>query len=189
MSKKLKTKKQDRQVFYLNDDETKPITAGGVLIYKYVNDKLKFLIIDSRNMYEDIGGKCDKQDESIYDAISREVEEETNGQIKAKHIINRLKRTTSIVYAPKSKYVIYIVEATEREKGLKKSDFGDTELHDDFLRNITWINKDKLFSPEIIKNILNPRMKNRNLFIEIEKLVKKEDEQEKPKKMPTKRLF
>lgn len=165
------SKKSKRKTLFLNDDEAKPITAGGVLIYKNFGGKLKFLVIDSRNMYEDIGGKIDQEDNTIYDTVAREVEEETNGQIKAKNIVNRVKNAPYI-YTPRSKYVIFIVQASSREELLKKEDFGDMEIHDNFKRYIGWIEKSILLTPEIIKTKLNPRMRNRLLFLELDKLDK-----------------
>jgi hypothetical protein len=72
----------DRPTFYYNDDITKPIRAGGVIIYREINNKIQFLLIKkSLNIierYEDIGGKTDIIDVTQYDPIAREVSEETN---------------------------------------------------------------------------------------------------------------
>ena len=35
----------DRPTFYYNNDETKPIRAGGVIIYREINNKIQFLLI------------------------------------------------------------------------------------------------------------------------------------------------
>ena len=159
---------------YLDDDPAKPVTAGGVMIYKYVQNKIMLLIIETEGKYEDIGGKIDPEDDDIYSAVAREVQEETNEQIMSDDIIDRLKLAT-YVYMPKSKYVIYIVEATDIEKKLKKVDFGDMEYHDAFPRTIGWIARDALMKPHNIQYKMNWRMKSKELFnqlIEIEKNVK-----------------
>ncbi len=162
-----KTKAKEKTILYLNDDATMPVSAGGVLIYKNVNNAMHLLLIDSRNVYEDIGGKIDETDEDIYNAIAREVEEETNNIIEKDKIIDRIKKAHKLsqwVYVPKSKYVIFLVEATPTEQKLEKEKFGDTELHDNFPRTIGWISRENLMKPEITKFKMNWRMKSSTLF-------------------------
>lgn len=169
-----KTSKNSRVTMYVNDDDAKPVTAGGVLIYKKVNNKMMLLIIDCDGKYSDIGGKIDPIDTDIYDGISREVEEETNGMIKREEIVERLK-TAPYTYVKGSKYVIYIVEASNKEKHLTKADFGDAETHDNLPRTIAWVSRDELVMPATIKFKLNWRMKSRSLMdklAEIEKQFK-----------------
>jgi len=47
---------------------------------------------------------------------------------------------------------------------LKKSDFGDREIHDDIKRKVYWIPLKKILLPEIIKGKLNFRLRSRVLF-------------------------
>ena len=155
-------KKHERNTLYLDDD--RPVTASGALIYKNIKNKLYLLVSDNRNKYEDIGGKIDPEDATIQDAAGREIEEETNGMIKKKDIIDRLKKTTQYIYMPKSKYVVYLVEATENEQKLKKEDFGTKEIHDGFDRTIGWISREELCKPNVIKFKLNWRLKSKALF-------------------------
>jgi len=171
---KQNVKNNKRVELYLDDDPAKPITAGGVMIYKYVQSKMMLLIIDVDGKYEDIGGKIDPEDDDIFCAVARETQEETNNQIMSEDIIDRLK-TAPYVYVPKSKYVIYMVEAIDDERKLKKADFGDMEEHDGFPRTIGWIARDVLMKPHNIKYKMNWRLKSKQLFdqlIEIEKNVK-----------------
>lgn len=163
-----------RVVIYLDDDPAKPVTAGGVIIYKYVQNKMMVLIIEVEGKYEDIGGKIDPSDDDVFCAVAREVGEETNEMIKSEDIIDRLK-LAQYIYVPKSKYVIYIVEATNNEKQLKKADFGDMENHDEISRTIGWIARDELMKPNNIRYKMNWRLKSKELFnqlIEIEKNVR-----------------
>jgi hypothetical protein len=169
-----KNTKAKRVTLYLDDDPAKPITAGGVMIYKYVQNKMMLLIIETDGKYEDIGGKIDPIDDDIFCAVAREIQEETNNHILSNDIIERLK-LAPYIYVPKSKYVIYLVEATNTEKKLKKSDFGDMEEHDAFPRTIGWISRDVLIKPQNVQYKLNWRLKSKALFdqlIEIEKTVK-----------------
>jgi 8-oxo-dGTP pyrophosphatase MutT (NUDIX family) len=164
---KSKSKSKSRTILYIQDDNSMPVTAGGVLIYKNINNTMHLLMIDNLNIYEDIGGKIDPDDEDIYDAIAREVEEETNKMIEKKDIIERIKKAQQLshwVYVSRSKYVIFLIEASDEEIKLKKEDFGDRELHDDFPRTINWMPKENLMKPEIMKYKMNWRMKSRALF-------------------------
>lgn len=152
-----------RKIVYLNGDPNKPITASGVLIYKNVSGKMQLLIINTKNIYEDIGGKIDIDDISIYDATSREIEEETNGVIKKQDIIERI-RDARYIYVPKSKYLVFIVEALSIEKKLQKSDFGNKEIHANINRTIGWIDKYQLSNKNIIKYKLNYRLREKQIF-------------------------
>lgn len=160
--KKPKTKSQ-RVTLYLNDDDAKPVTAAGALFYKKVGKQMMVLVIENDSKYEDIGGKIDPDDEDIVAAASREIEEETNGIIKAENVIERL-RTATYIYVPRSKYVIYLVEANAEEKKLKKNDFGDREEHDGFPRTIGWMAREELAKPAIVQFKMNWRMKCKSLF-------------------------
>lgn len=166
----------NKKTMYLNDDKTKPITAAGALFYKKDGASLSLLIVDSNGKYEDIGGKIDSTDKTVYQAASREIEEETNGLIKAKDVIDRLKKA-EYIYVPHSKYVIFLISAVKKEQELKKEDFGDYEGHDKILRSIGWVKRENLCKAEVIKHKLNWRLKieSKKLFArlaEIEKTLK-----------------
>jgi hypothetical protein len=149
-----------KKKFYFNDDKTKPIHAGGVIIYRFSDDKImEILLIETKSKYEDIGGKVDKTDVNVIDTISRETEEETNGVIKAEDIIDRLEECINICYNKDSKYVLYFIEATDEETKLVKKDFGDFEKHDDFKRTISWVKTKTIYKPNFIKYKLNHRLK------------------------------
>jgi len=152
-----------RPTFYFENDPTKPIRAGGVLIYKKYKDDIKFLLIRKLtfgdNMHEDIGGKTDINDIDIYDTISREVSEETNKVINCEIIKEQIKNGTPL-YVPFSKYLIYLVEANEEQIKLKPSSFGNEELHDSIKRKIYWI-----YAYNFIHDRynFNPRMNNQTI--------------------------
>jgi len=149
-----------RPTFYFENDITKPIRAGGVLIYKKYNGHLKFLLIKKLtygdDLHEDIGGKTDTCDKDIYDTISREVSEETNKVIDQEVIREQIKNGTPL-YVPFSKYLIYLVEANEDQLKLKSDDFGDEETHDSIKRKIYWIKIQNFIHD---RYNFNPRMNN-----------------------------
>lgn len=160
-------KKHIRVTKYLDNDISKNITAGGLILYK--KDKsgnLKLLLIKKKGMYEDIGGKIDLEDETIYDTVAREVEEETNNVISSNSIIERIKKAPYF-YSSHSKYVIFVVKANSNERHLRKEDFGETELHDDIERTIKWTSFRKF-----MKNKMNGRMRIKQLFDKLYELEK-----------------
>ena len=161
-----KPTKSQRVTMYLKNDDTKPVTAAGALFYKQVGKQMMLLVIENKSKYEDIGGKIDPGDGDIISAVLREIKEETNGQINMENGIERLK-TASYVYVPKSKYVIYIIEANASEKKLKKNDFGDREGHDGFARTIGWISLEELTNSATIQYKMNWRMKCKALFVKL----------------------
>ena len=154
----------ERPTFYIDGDKTKPVRAGGVIIYKYVKNELFMLLIDSRGQYEDIGGRTDYDDDDYFDTVVREVYEETNKIIKRKNTRDKIMATTQKVYIPVSKYVIFFIEATEKQKKLKKKDFGPKEIHDDIFRTINWISHSHFTEKNIINYKINFRLKNKHVF-------------------------
>ena len=134
-----------RPTFYYDNDEFKPIRAGGLIIYKIEQNKIKLLLIRTNfnniEVFEDIGGKTDSKDISFYETISREVGEETNNVINPNIIKNQLYNADSI-YISHGKYLLYIIKANNYEKKLDVIDFGNKEIHDNIDRTIEWVNVD-----------------------------------------------
>lgn len=164
---------ETRKSFYLNSDEEKPITAAGVIIYKHHNDDIHLLLVDSRGTYEDLGGRVDKKDKDVLTTAAREAFEESNELLNKRKIKARLK-TAPFVYVEKMKYMVYIIPANSDEKNLTSDDFGDTETHDNIKRTIKWFSLSMLTKPEIFKDKLNWRIKNRKIF-DILKEIKNEN--------------
>jgi hypothetical protein len=153
-----------RPTFYFNNDEKQPITAGGVLFYKIVNNKMELLVIENRNVYEDFGGCTDEKDKDIYHTVSRETYEESNKIFKKKNIRDRIIKTDKYIYSPKSKYILFILKATDEEEELTTERFGSRELHDDIYRTVKWISIDKFLASNTIRFKMNFRLKNKYIF-------------------------
>lgn len=139
-------KKSNRKVFCLNENNM--IYAGGVLLYKIVNDQIYFLMIYSnwRKCYEDVGGKVDKNDDTVYDTVIREAREETNDVIK---LTKEILTSSQYFYNTDGKYILFLVEANDEQKATIKEDFGPKELHDNIERTIEWINCDDFIQKKI----------------------------------------
>ena len=149
----------NRPTFFYNEDQTKPIRAGGVLIYN--NNNLLMIKTNYNNIekYEDIGGKSDEKDIDIYSMVAREVAEETNFKLDQEIIKHQIKSSKSI-YIPIAKYVLFIVKANSYEKKLTIDDFGNKELFENIDRVINWITIDDFLHKKIN---LNPRLKSYEL--------------------------
>lgn len=165
----------ERKTIFLEDDPGKPVTAAGVIFYRFSGKQMQLLLISARSKLEDIGGKIDKIDPSIEAAAAREVEEETNGQIEATNIIDRLNNAVSAqkIYVKSSKYVIFMIKADDTERLLSKDDFGEYENHDKIKRTIQWIPRATVFSTAFIRGgKLNYRIRSKALKTALENLEK-----------------
>jgi len=150
----------ERPTFSYNNDNTKPIRAGGVILYKRTNNNnIEILlikkIIGNISQYEDIGGKTDSLDSNILDTISRETEEETNNVIN-KNIIKNQLINSKLIYSYKSKYVVAFVKANKYERKLNSDLFGTEETHDKIIRTIHWVNINEILENKIC---LHPRLR------------------------------
>ena len=144
----------NRPTFYYLFDNNSPIRAGGVIIYRKINNITELLLIKKKDRYEDIGGKTDVTDENELDTVSREVYEETNSVIN-KDIIKKQLTYSKSCYCLKSKYILYFVKANIYQKKLISENFGDNEIHDNIERSIEWINS-KIFLENSL--FLHPRL-------------------------------
>jgi 8-oxo-dGTP pyrophosphatase MutT (NUDIX family) len=137
-----------KKTFTIDDQ---PVSSGGVILYRAIDERLELLLSYTRNNYEDLGGKADPEDHDIHQTVSRETEEETNRVILASSVLDRL-RLAKPVYTPRSKYLVYLLEASPEESRLRSEQFGETELHDGFERTISWVPATHFLSPKCPKN-------------------------------------
>lgn len=153
--------KASRPTFFLDVEKTQEIRAGGVLFYKYNEDKsnCELLLIKTCYCYEDFGGCTDAIDSNILETVSREVQEESNGIFCKKDVYEKIKDVNPI-YIARSKYVLYLVELDKR---YDVSLFGEKEFHDNICRTVEWIPYDMLNDNNFI-NKLNFRLKAFNVL-------------------------
>ena len=178
--KKPREEKKPRKFkFHHKNDESSPIAATGSMIYKFHEGEMFLLMIDKSSRFEDLGGKVDSTDESIYFSAAREIEEETNGAIKKESIIKRLENSsTKSLYLFSSKYLLFFTKATEDEEKLKKENIGNVEKNDNIKRTVYWISRKSLLESKLKKKV-NFRLYNKKIYEILEKIDQKENQQKK----------
>jgi 8-oxo-dGTP pyrophosphatase MutT (NUDIX family) len=132
------TKMTDRKNLYANT-----ISAAGCLFYEDTADGHKQLLLikyaDPKwPRLDDLGGKIDEQDATIYDAIIREALEETNHVIsdtEMRQLVTNQKNKH--FYNKQSKYYLILVKVDNHFYPDTKV-FGQQEEHDQILRTISW---------------------------------------------------
>lgn len=136
--------------------QNQPIRAGGALFYTSAHNTFYTLMALKNNQFEDLGGKTDERDESIYDTVAREVCEETNGVFK-QDIIKRQLAHSPCLYFPSSKYMLFLVEANAFERNCHVSKFGSNEGK--HVRTISWIP-----TTSLLHNPIHPRLQKESIY-------------------------
>lgn len=158
---------EKRCFFKLNDFV---IYAGGVLFYriKPITNELEFLMMKNRGRYEDLGGRVDCKDKTIFDTIAREVEEESNNLITRESVFDRIK-TMPYLHTKVSKYIIFVIKASEYEENLTSEMFGTREFHDNIERTAHWVSLSEFYKFAKEK-LINFRLINRVVFDKLAEL-------------------
>jgi hypothetical protein len=145
-----------RPTFIYRDTE---IRAGGILFYRFTNKgQVEVLLSNKNNRYEDLGGKTDSIDKTIFDTISREVQEETNGLFNSKVVSSQLynNKENGIV---NGKYLLFAIKANSYERKCHSEEFGDHETLYDIPRTMHWV------SLSCLSHIhLHPRLSVKQIF-------------------------
>lgn len=162
------TIKNGRPTFYNDNNTEQEIRAGGLLLYRYEKDmkEPEFLMIKSRDKYEDFGGRTDMADKSIDDTICREADEESNGILNFEDMVELIKDKQTI-YVGDSKYLLYIVKTN---KSYNPDEFGTFEIHDKINRTVEWIKLSQLKNKKFSNKSLHVRLKCKQFFEFINKL-------------------
>lgn len=142
-----------------------PITACGCL-FRY-EDNLLLIKYQDVNwpLLDDFGGRIDLEDDSVVDAIIREVTEETNNVISVDMLKNYLSDPyykKKYYYTPLAKYYFVVVDLDQNGyNNFHNADiFGKIEYHDNIERTINWYK----FSD--VKDKLSVRMNSNLSFME-----------------------
>ncbi len=162
-----KFKNIDRRLFYYEDDIEKPISAGGVLLFKKDEVLVQKIQKDDTFQYSDFGGKTDLEDKSIMETIARELGEEMNFGIIdkkdgknmdsvgiKKFLQNGLKKK---LYFPNAKYFLIFVQFNENKYSLSMDQIGQQEELDQIPRTVEWITFQQFIDSHFSHN-LHPRL-------------------------------
>ncbi len=144
--------------------------AGGCTFYRFDKNNGKMYILlqhtykdKKRSYYEDIGGRMEPHDLSIYHTITREINEETNGQF-GNNVYERLISPYAVwTYNPSGKYIIFYLQADEHEQNIPLSTMDTYEYHSGYERTFHWICLNKIhtitLSPRLPKRIYFPPLR------------------------------
>lgn len=165
-----------RPTFYYKNDRNRKIRAGGILYYKFTEakDDILLLMINCNGMYEDFGGKTDKNDECIEDTIAREAEEESNN-IFVKYEVYRKIVFDRPVYSWRLKYAVFIEDIKELEIDHEPTpeEFGTYENHAQINRTVVWVPYSLLKQESFINEKLHYRLRFKKFFNKLEDLFNK----------------
>lgn len=135
----------------------KPVKACGLILVHY-SDEPYFLLQKKKNRYEDFGGRVDPSDQTVFDTITREATEESNGQLDRESLLQRLFTSTVFYYHQQANYLYAILPATAEEASLIDSDFGSIEAHDQIERQVSWVPLSQLSPDKIHPRLLGSIM-------------------------------
>ena len=106
-----------------------------------ISNKIDLLLIKYADpnwpRLDDFGGQIDVKDNSVDEAIHREMFEETNGILSFNELRNKYKSSCKSFYNRKSKYYFYTIRV-ENDFSTDTSVYGDLEKHENIKRTINW---------------------------------------------------
>ena len=159
----LRRERLERPLQYEIDGVNYPVTAAGVLLYRYNTtlNRVEFLLANYRfkMQWTDLGGKLTNTDEHYREAAIRETVEESNEKINEISLRHRIDNCPpeNILYIHGSKYVMYIIRATPEEAELTREIFSPIETKYKFVRTIDWISY-----PELACMVMDDKPSNDN---------------------------
>ena len=133
----------------------KKYLGAGVIIYHRNNVLLQK--VKSRDVWEDFGGKTDKEDKNIIETAFRECEEESNGILNKEYLEKLIKLNPKKCYylLQNNLYFIYMIYVSKKEKEyLEHQDFGDFEIHDNIERKVSWVTLEEKIHDRILLNTI-----------------------------------
>ena len=142
---------------------TMEVKAAGILFFVRTGPRIFFLMRRERGKWSETGGgKVERMDKCILDTAVRECVEETNGRLFGKddslsECGNKIRAMitphTYKIYSPRSKYLLYVVEAGPKLKREKMARFGRVEKHTNMRHYYKWVNTSR------VRNMnLHPRL-------------------------------
>ncbi len=136
------------------------ISACGCVLYKHINGEVHLLLVKYTNpkfpLLDDLGGKIELTDESLFEAMAREVAEETNQVISHAELQRLVISTDSIhhYYNHLCKYYATIVKVPE-DYLADTSIFGSVETGNQIGRTLQWFRISDLSKRDLARRIVD----------------------------------
>lgn len=189
MNKLLKTFKKGRPTFYYKNDPANQIRAGGLILYRVTTDKngkqdLEYLMIKWNGVYEDFGGKTDKEDMCYQDTVLRETEEESNGILNLYRTYKPVMNNEPVFYK-ECKYLTYVLKA---DIEYYPEEFDDIEYYENVARTVEWVPHSTLITKKFTKHKLHTRLLFREFFDKL-RYIHNQEIKKHPKKNHNKNKF
>lgn len=94
-----------------------PVRAAGLILYRYSPSGLEFLLQRRPHTgeWEDLGGKVEEQDKTVFHTIAREATEESGGLLHMRDLLMRLQSAAYPTFVSEHKYMFVLMPATEKE--------------------------------------------------------------------------
>ena len=125
-----------------NEFYTNPVSAAGCLFFKEVDGKKKLLLIkyndEGWSKLDDLGGKVDVVDTTIYDTIARETMEESNHVIPYEFMKNIFESKQYLPFYSRYSNYYCVVVKVNNDFFPNTNVFGELELTDNIRRTVAW---------------------------------------------------
>lgn len=142
-----------RPHFIINN---KKITAGGLLIIDFQNEKCLLQYSSKKDRFDDFGGKAELTDDTIIHTIIRELYEESNKLIGSEN--NKINfKNVKFYYIPQAKYILAVLDHKQIDIETDLTKYGQIEEHTKIFRTVNWLEISSFMSSENTVNI-NPRL-------------------------------
>jgi len=143
----------ERPHFILNK---RAITAGGILIIDYKNDRCLLQYNSNKDRWDDFGGKVEFEDDTIIHTIIRELYEESNKLIGDER--NKINLSNAeFFYVKQAKYILAVLDSNSIKIDDDLTKYGSFEEHTNIERYVKWVDCSAIINNKNNLNI-NPRL-------------------------------
>ena len=143
----------ERPHFILNK---RAITAGGILIIDYKNDRCLLQYNSNKDRWDDFGGKVEFEDDTIIHTIIRELYEESNKLIGDER--NKINLSNAeFFYVKQAKYILAVLDSNSIKIDDDLTKYGSFEGHTNIERYVKWVDCSAIINNKNNLNI-NPRL-------------------------------
>ncbi len=142
-----------RPHFILNK---RAITAGGILIIDYKNDRCLLQYNSNKDRWDDFGGKAEFEDDTIIHTMIRELYEESNKLIGDE--TNKINLSNAeFFYIKQAKYILAVLDSKSIKIDDDLTKYGSLEVHTNIERYVKWVDCSEIINNKNNLNI-NPRL-------------------------------